>query len=68
MSSFTGDDVPPSAFCMTNIGEWDKFRNIDMDKEVILLLLFMKTFSISLKVSVIEEDELNQFPVFGNYH
>ncbi|XP_021280190.1 uncharacterized protein LOC110413629 isoform X2 [Herrania umbratica] len=28
-----GDDVPPSAFCMTNIGEWDKFRNIDMDKE-----------------------------------
>ncbi|WRX11042.1 R3H domain - like 2 [Theobroma cacao] len=57
-----GDDVPPSAFCMTNIGEWDKFRNIDMDKEVILLPLFMKTFSISLKVSVIEEDELNQFP------
>ncbi|GMI73833.1 hypothetical protein like AT1G03250 [Hibiscus trionum] len=28
-----GDDVPPSAFCMTNVGEWDKFRNIDMDKE-----------------------------------
>ncbi|KAK3193847.1 hypothetical protein Dsin_025157 [Dipteronia sinensis] len=28
-----GDDVPPSAFCMTNGGEWDKFRNIDMDKE-----------------------------------
>lgn len=28
-----GDEVPPSAFCMTNCGEWDKFRNIDMDKE-----------------------------------
>ncbi|XP_062143784.1 uncharacterized protein LOC133851394 isoform X2 [Alnus glutinosa] len=28
-----GDDVPLSPFCMTNNGEWDKFRNIDMDKE-----------------------------------
>ncbi|KAJ0051745.1 hypothetical protein Pint_03359 [Pistacia integerrima] len=28
-----GDEVPPSAFSMTNCGEWDKFRNIDMDKE-----------------------------------
>ncbi|XVF21804.1 hypothetical protein REPUB_Repub12eG0121600 [Reevesia pubescens] len=28
-----GDDVPTSAFCMTNGGEWDKFRTIDMDKE-----------------------------------
>lgn len=28
-----GDDVPPSAFSMTNVGEWDKFRNIDMDRE-----------------------------------
>lgn len=28
-----GDDVRPSPFCMTNLGEWDKFRNIDMDKE-----------------------------------
>lgn len=28
-----GDDVPPSAFSLTNAGEWDKFRNIDMDKE-----------------------------------
>jgi hypothetical protein len=28
-----GDDVPPSAFSLTNVGEWDKFRNIDMDKE-----------------------------------
>ncbi|KAF3436320.1 hypothetical protein FNV43_RR23412 [Rhamnella rubrinervis] len=28
-----GDDVPPSPFCMTNVEEWDKFRNIDMDRE-----------------------------------
>ncbi|EXB39351.1 hypothetical protein L484_025046 [Morus notabilis] len=28
-----GDDVPPSPFAMTNGGEWDKFRNIDMDRE-----------------------------------
>ncbi|KAK8485759.1 hypothetical protein V6N11_037030 [Hibiscus sabdariffa] len=32
-----GDEVPPSAFCMTNVGEWDKFRNIDMDKEAKLI-------------------------------
>ncbi|XP_022640645.1 R3H domain-containing protein 4 isoform X2 [Vigna radiata var. radiata] len=31
---FTGDEVPPSTFSMTNIEEWDQFRNIDMDKEV----------------------------------
>ncbi|PSR86057.1 Tubulin polyglutamylase [Actinidia chinensis var. chinensis] len=29
-----GEDVPLSPFCMTNVGEWDKFRHIDMDKEV----------------------------------
>ncbi|KAL8092721.1 hypothetical protein AgCh_034835 [Apium graveolens] len=29
-----GDEVPLSAFCMTNGGEWDKFRSIDMDKEI----------------------------------
>ncbi|KAI4349537.1 hypothetical protein L6164_010117 [Bauhinia variegata] len=29
-----GEEVPPSAFCMANVGEWDRFRNIDMDKEV----------------------------------
>jgi len=28
-----GEDVPLSPFCMTNGGEWDKFRHIDMDKE-----------------------------------
>ncbi|KAG0474209.1 hypothetical protein HPP92_016066 [Vanilla planifolia] len=29
-----GEDSPPSVFCMTDIGDWDSFRNIDMDKEV----------------------------------
>ncbi|KAJ6744043.1 R3H DOMAIN-CONTAINING PROTEIN 4 [Salix purpurea] len=28
-----GDDVPLSPFCMTNMGEWDNFRTIDMDKQ-----------------------------------
>ncbi|KAI3927809.1 hypothetical protein MKW98_023410 [Papaver atlanticum] len=28
-----GDSVPLSPFCMTNVGDWDMFRNIDMDKE-----------------------------------
>ncbi|XP_062019806.1 uncharacterized protein LOC133736364 isoform X1 [Rosa rugosa] len=28
-----GDDVPLSPFCMTNVPEWDTFRNIDMDKQ-----------------------------------
>ncbi|KAG6645180.1 hypothetical protein I3843_08G100600 [Carya illinoinensis] len=32
-----GDEVPLSAFCMTNVGEWDKFRNIDMDKEATII-------------------------------
>lgn len=32
-----GDDTPLSPFCMTNIGEWDAFRNIDMDKEVSMI-------------------------------
>lgn len=29
-----GDEVPPSTFSMTDTEEWDRFRNIDMDKEV----------------------------------
>lgn len=51
---FTGDEVPPSTFSMTNIEEWDQFRNIDMDKEVLTscfyrlhlckFLLFRKAF------------------------
>ncbi|EPS58235.1 hypothetical protein M569_16580, partial [Genlisea aurea] len=28
-----GEEAPPSVFSRTNLGEWDKFRNIDMDKE-----------------------------------
>ncbi|XP_027767725.1 uncharacterized protein LOC107031468 isoform X4 [Solanum pennellii] len=32
-----GDDVPLSVFCMTNVEEWDKFRNIDMDKEASIM-------------------------------
>ncbi|GKU86629.1 hypothetical protein SLEP1_g1131 [Rubroshorea leprosula] len=32
-----GDAVPPSPFCMTNVGEWDRFRNIDMDKEASIM-------------------------------
>ncbi|KAK7277659.1 hypothetical protein RJT34_22674 [Clitoria ternatea] len=32
-----GDEVPPSIFSMTNMEEWDRFRNIDMDKEVNLI-------------------------------
>ncbi|XP_050203414.1 uncharacterized protein LOC126653546 [Mercurialis annua] len=28
-----GDATPPSAFSMTNVAEWEKFRNIDMDKQ-----------------------------------
>ncbi|KAF5462605.1 hypothetical protein F2P56_018595 [Juglans regia] len=32
-----GDEVPLSAFCLTNVGEWDKFRNIDMDKEATII-------------------------------
>ncbi|KAL8530683.1 hypothetical protein ACS0TY_007645 [Phlomoides rotata] len=32
-----GDDVPPSLFSMTNVVEWDNFRNIDMDKEASII-------------------------------
>ncbi|KAJ1405126.1 R3H-associated N-terminal domain [Sesbania bispinosa] len=32
-----GDEVPPSTFSMTDTEEWDRFRNIDMDKEVNLI-------------------------------
>lgn len=28
-----GDNVPVSPFCMTGVGEWEKLRNIDMDKQ-----------------------------------
>ncbi|KAG6400777.1 hypothetical protein SASPL_137620 [Salvia splendens] len=32
-----GEEGPPSAFCMTKVGEWDSFRNIDMDKEASIM-------------------------------
>ncbi|KZV43095.1 hypothetical protein F511_04487 [Dorcoceras hygrometricum] len=32
-----GDDVPPSAFSMTNAREWDNFRTIDMDEEASII-------------------------------
>ncbi|CAI9107880.1 OLC1v1007354C1 [Oldenlandia corymbosa var. corymbosa] len=35
-----GDDVPLSPFCMTNTGDWDKFRSVDMDKEKIMIKSF----------------------------
>ncbi|KAG0475791.1 hypothetical protein HPP92_015477 [Vanilla planifolia] len=38
-----GEDSPPSVFCMTDIGDWDSFRNIDMDKEVKLLQALEKS-------------------------
>ncbi|RYR70910.1 hypothetical protein Ahy_A02g005209 isoform B [Arachis hypogaea] len=37
---FTGEEVPPSTFSMTNVEEWDRFRNIDMDKEVNMIHAF----------------------------
>ncbi|XP_021760162.1 uncharacterized protein LOC110724989 [Chenopodium quinoa] len=32
-----GEEVPLSSFCMANVGDWDKVRNTDMDKEANLL-------------------------------
>ncbi|KAJ3692187.1 hypothetical protein LUZ60_012537 [Juncus effusus] len=32
-----GEEAPPSAFCLTNVREWDQFRNIDMDVESIII-------------------------------
>ncbi|PIA24993.1 hypothetical protein AQUCO_13500012v1 [Aquilegia coerulea] len=32
-----GDSVPLSPFCMTNVGEWDSFRTVDMDKEACMI-------------------------------
>ncbi|XP_048504100.1 uncharacterized protein LOC104898838 isoform X2 [Beta vulgaris subsp. vulgaris] len=28
-----GEEVPVSPFCMANVDDWDKVRNVDMDKE-----------------------------------
>lgn len=46
---FTGDDVPLSPFCMTNVPEWDTFRNIDMDKQVLWPLSFSQACFILLR-------------------
>ncbi|XP_038896192.1 R3H domain-containing protein 4 [Benincasa hispida] len=35
-----GDDVRPTTFSMTNAGDWDKFRSIDMDKEAKIIGVF----------------------------
>ncbi|KAH0466374.1 hypothetical protein IEQ34_006477 [Dendrobium chrysotoxum] len=51
-----GESTPLSAFCMTNVGEWDVFRNVDMDKEARLIEALEKTPS-SRKESV-EKDKL----------
>ncbi|CAL1362003.1 unnamed protein product [Linum trigynum] len=40
-----GDAVPPSAFSMANMGEWEKFRNIDMDKQADIIESFDKSSS-----------------------
>ncbi|KNA25196.1 hypothetical protein SOVF_008640 [Spinacia oleracea] len=32
-----GEEVPLSSFCMANVGDWDKVRNTDMDKEASIL-------------------------------
>jgi len=45
---FTGDEVPPSTFSMTNMEEWDRFRNIDMDKEVIFIILLFVDASFEI--------------------
>lgn len=37
-----GDQMPTSAFCMTDFQDWETFRNIDMDREAVLLKSFGK--------------------------
>ncbi|XP_020591972.1 R3H domain-containing protein 4-like [Phalaenopsis equestris] len=51
-----GESTPLSAFCMTNVAEWDAFRSIDMDKEARLIGALEKAPS-SIKESV-EKDKL----------
>lgn len=46
----SGEEVRSSAFSMTNAGEWDGFRNIDMDKEVLSCSLHVnQTYLLYLK-------------------
>ncbi|KAK4281145.1 hypothetical protein QN277_012670 [Acacia crassicarpa] len=51
-----GNEVPPSAFSMTNMGEWDRFRNIDMDKEVNIIHALES--SVSKKKGHIDADKV----------
>ncbi|KAJ0808337.1 putative R3H domain-containing protein [Helianthus annuus] len=51
-----GDEARPSPFSMTNVGEWDKFRNIDMDKEAGVIEA-LKGFS-SRKKSHVDADKM----------
>ncbi|CAJ2627882.1 R3H domain-containing protein 4-like [Trifolium pratense] len=51
-----GDEVPPSTFSMTNVEEWDRFRNIDMDKEVNIIHAFEK--SLEKKEGRIDADKM----------
>lgn len=52
-----GDEAQPSPFCFTNVGEWDKFRNIDMDKEAGAIEA-LKGSSSSKKKSRVDADKI----------
>lgn len=51
-----GDEVPPSTFSLTNVEEWDRFRNIDMDKEVNIIHAFEN--SLEKKEGRIDADKM----------
>ncbi|KAK3119729.1 hypothetical protein QOZ80_9AG0674380 [Eleusine coracana subsp. coracana] len=51
-----GEELPLSAFCSTGVGEWDAFRNIDMDTEA-RLMQSMKQSSEKQKIHV-DQDEM----------
>ncbi|CAI8583379.1 unnamed protein product [Vicia faba] len=51
-----GDEVPPSTFSLTNVEEWDRFRNIDMDKEVNIIHSLEN--SLEKKESHIDADKM----------
>ncbi|GJN07014.1 hypothetical protein PR202_ga24800 [Eleusine coracana subsp. coracana] len=54
--NYTGEELPLSAFCSTGVGEWDAFRNIDMDTEA-RLMQSMKQSSEKQKIHV-DQDEM----------
>ncbi|KAL6642241.1 hypothetical protein ACP70R_020422 [Stipagrostis hirtigluma subsp. patula] len=51
-----GEELPLSAFCRTNVSEWDAFRSIDMDVES-RLMQHMKR-STERQKNHVDEDEL----------